>query len=195
MTQTTKRKASQTEMNWRIAQFLRRLVIDTTGQELAEAAAVLPLMFMILLGIFWFGEAFSIYGTTARAAQEAALAAAESTCTTCAGGLSNVDNAEATITNVFTVASLNTTTQLSPPSPAPNLLSCLNGTVVSCTHDKLNICVQPNVQLSSTGGGAVGACGVSVSFTYRYQMWLPFTSLNNQAIQIRAAAQAPLESR
>ncbi len=106
-----------------------------------------------------------------------------------------MDNAEATITNIFTVASLHTN-QLFQPSPRPNLLSCQGGAVaVACTHDALNICVQPNVQLSSTGGGAVGACGVSVSFTYKYQMWLPFTSLNNQAIQIRAAAQVPLESR
>jgi Flp pilus assembly protein TadG len=188
-------QATQTETKQRVAQLLRRLALDTTGQELAEAAAVLPLMFMILLGIFWFGEAFTIYGTTARAAQEAAIAAAESTCTTCAPLLSPVDNAEATITNIFTVASLHTN-QLFPPSPRPNLLSCRGGAVaVPCTNDKLNICVQPNVQLSSTGGGGVGACGISVSFTYKYQMWLPFTSLNNQAIQIRAAAQAPLESR
>ncbi len=83
MTQTSQPEASKIRTMQRVVQFLRRLVVDTTGQELAEAAAVLPLMFMILLGIFWFGEAFTIYGTTARAAQEAAIAAAESTCTTC----------------------------------------------------------------------------------------------------------------
>jgi|SRR5271165_1385655 len=179
----------------RMNELLRFLVRDDAGQEIAEAAAVLPIMFMVLLGIFWFGQAFSIYGTTARAAQEAAIAAAESTCTTCAPLLNPVDNAETTITNMFTIANLNTN-NLSVPSPRPNLLSCQGGTTaVACTNDKLNVCIQPNVQLSSTGGGAVGACGISVSFTYKYQMWLPFTSLNNQAIQIRAAAQAPLESR
>ena len=47
---------------------LRKLVRDTRGAEIAEAAAVLPLMFMMLLGIFWFGQAFSIYGTITRAA-------------------------------------------------------------------------------------------------------------------------------
>ncbi len=194
MTQTSQPESSQTETKQRVKRFLRRLVVETTGQELAEAAAVLPLMFMILLGIFWFGEAFSIYGTAARAAQEAALAAAESTCTTCAGGSTPTQNAYNTITNIFAVSNLNTN-QLSPPSPKPNLLSCAGGAAVQCDPTQPNICVQTKVQLSSTGGGAVGACGVSVSFTYRYQMWLPFTSLNNQAIQIRAAAQAPLESR
>jgi len=179
----------------RMNELLRRLVCDEAGQEIAEAAAVLPIMFMMLLGIFWFGQAFSIYGTTARAAQEAAIAAAESTCTTCASGSSPAQNAYNTITNVLTTANLNTS-NLHQPAPPPNLLDCHGGTTaVSCDTTHGNICFQPNVQLSSTGGGAVGACGVSVSFTYQYQFWLPFTSLNKQAIKIRAAAQAPLESR
>ena len=55
---------------------LRRLAAETRGSEIAEAAAVLPLMFMILIGIFWFGQAFSIYGTITRAAQDGARAAA-----------------------------------------------------------------------------------------------------------------------
>jgi len=176
--------------NW----ILRRLVSDT-GSEVAEAAVVLPLMFTMFLGIFWFGQAFSIYGTAARAAHEAALSAAESTCTTCAAGSVPITNAENTITNVLTTAGLRTN-NLRVPKTTPNLLSCQGGSkAVACQSNKLNVCVQTNVQLSSIGGGAVGVCGISVSFTYQYQMWLPFTSLNNQAIQIRAAAQAPLESR
>ena len=51
---------------------LREIIRETRGAEIAEAAAVLPLMFMILLGIFWFGQAFSIYGAITRAAQEGA---------------------------------------------------------------------------------------------------------------------------
>ena len=65
---------------------VRRLADDTSGAEIAEAAAVLPLMFMILLGIFWFGQAFSIYGTITRAAQEGARAGAAPYCTTCTAG-------------------------------------------------------------------------------------------------------------
>ena len=65
-------------------QQFQRLVADTRGAEIAEAAAVLPLMFMVLLGIFWFGQAFSIYGAITRAAQEAARAGSYSAnCATC----------------------------------------------------------------------------------------------------------------
>ena len=63
----------------------RRLAAETRGAEIAEAAAVLPLMFMMLLGIFWFGQAFSIYGAITRAAQEGARAGAAPICATCVG--------------------------------------------------------------------------------------------------------------
>src|SRR5260370_37807157 len=62
---------------------LHRLAAEVRGAEIAEAAAVLPLMFMMLLGIFWFGQAFSIYGAITRAAQEGARAGAAPYCTTC----------------------------------------------------------------------------------------------------------------
>ena len=61
-----------------------RFVEETHGAEIAEAAAVLPLMFMVLLGIFWFGQAFSIYGAITRAAQQGALAGSYApNCSTC----------------------------------------------------------------------------------------------------------------
>src|SRR3979409_492332 len=53
------------------------------GSDLAEAALVLPLMFTILLGIFWFGQAFSIYGTITHAARQGARAAVAPLCATC----------------------------------------------------------------------------------------------------------------
>src|ERR1700724_4819611 len=52
-----------------------RLAGETRGQEIAEAALVLPIVFMLMLGIFWFGQAFSIYGSITHAAREGARAA------------------------------------------------------------------------------------------------------------------------
>ena len=52
-----------------------RLARETRGQEIAEAALVLPIVFMVMLGIFWFGQAFRIYGTITHAAREGARAA------------------------------------------------------------------------------------------------------------------------
>jgi Flp pilus assembly protein TadG len=171
---------------------LRKLVRDTRGAEIAEAAAVLPLMFMMLLGIFWFGQAFRIYGTITRAAQEGARAAAAPLCTTCAGSATPGANAAAAVRSILLAAKLDPTKTVKT-SPAPTLLSCPRSTQVNC-DGTAGICVQEEVQLSIRSGGGVGVCGTSVSFEYPFQFWLPFTSLNNQQIRLSASAQVRSEA-
>jgi len=60
-----------------------RLFRDGSGAEIAEAAVVLPLLFMLLFGIMWFARAYNIYTTVNRAARQGALAAAANNCATC----------------------------------------------------------------------------------------------------------------
>src|SRR5215831_966857 len=105
--------------------WLRRVAAETGGAEIAEAAAVLPLMFMVLLGIFWFGQAFSIHGAITRAAQEGARAGAAPSCTTCssANSTTNVINA---ITAVLQTAGLDPTLAQAPATP-PTFTACPNG--------------------------------------------------------------------
>src|SRR5271169_6778871 len=86
---------------------LRRLAGETRGAEIAEAAAVLPIMFMMILGIFWFGQAFSIYGTITRAAQDAARAAAAPYCITCTSVNTPSQNAYNAVQSALTAAHLN----------------------------------------------------------------------------------------
>jgi Flp pilus assembly protein TadG len=170
------------------------LVCEDRGAEIAEAAAVMPLMFMMLLGIFWFGQAFSMYGTITRAAQEGARAAAvASACTTCGGGASPASNAYAAVQNVLTVAKLDPLQAKWPPPPR-TLLACSTGTAFDCVGSPNNVCVQPNVQLTVRAGGGVGVCGVSVSFQYPFKFYLPFTGLNNQQIMLNASARVRSET-
>jgi hypothetical protein len=61
----------------------RKLLCETSGAEIAEAAVVLPLLFMLLFGIMWFARAFNIYTTVNRAAHLGAEAAAANNCATC----------------------------------------------------------------------------------------------------------------
>ncbi len=56
---------------------------SSEAAEIAEAALVLPVVFVFLLGIVWFGRAFNIYSTIQQAAQQGAIAAARPTCATC----------------------------------------------------------------------------------------------------------------
>jgi TadE-like protein len=173
---------------------LRKLAADSSGAEIAEAAAVLPLMFMILLGIFWFGQAFSIYGTITRAAQDGARAGAAPYCTTCtASTLSQYEtNAVNTVQSAMRASKLDPT-QARSPIPAPVYTACPRTAAVACTSGSINVCAP--VQLASPVTGAAGVCGVSVSFQYPFQFWLPFTSLNKQKIWLTASARVRMENQ
>jgi len=175
----------------------RRLISETRGAEIAEAAAVLPLMFMMLLGIFWFGQAFSIYGAITRAAQEGARAGAVPYCTTCAGANTFAQYATNAVnaTNAALVASKLDPTKIQAPASTPVFTACTGGSNACATVPGSNVCVQSPVQLSPTATGGSGMCGISVSYRYPFQFWLPFTSLNKQRILISASARVRLESR
>jgi len=171
---------------------LRRLAGETRGAEIAEAAAVLPLMFMVLLGIFWFGQAFSIYGTITRAAQEGARAGAAATqCATCGAGSSAGTNAYNAVESALVAAKLDASNAQQVQLP---LAACTGGSA-SCDGASGNVCIQNGVQLSNTTGGATGVCGVAVTFQYPFQFWLPFTSLNKQQIWMTASAQVRAENQ
>ncbi len=168
---------------------LRRLAAETRGAEIAEAAAVLPLMFMMLLGIFWFGQAFSIYGAITRAAQEGARAGAAPYCTTCNSPNLPATNAVNAVTTALIASKLDPTLAR-VPVPAPTFTACPGPSSSSCSGA---VCVQAPVWLRT--GAANGVCGMSVSFQYPFQFWLPFTSLNKQKIWITASARVRLENQ
>ncbi len=182
-----------------------QLIEDSHGAEIAEAAAVLPLMFMILLGIFWFGQAFSIYGSITRAAEVGARAGAAPYCTTCSG-TNNLATFASNAVNAVQAClrSENLNPALIPNFPTgsqPVFNSCISSVQgpATCSGASSTICVQVPVQLTSTGGnptiaGAAGVCGMSVTFQYPYQFWLPFTSLNNQQIMLQASARVRMET-
>jgi hypothetical protein len=170
--------------------FLRAFVWETRGAEIAESAAVLPLMFMILLGIFWFGQAFSLYGAITRAAQEGARAGAVPACTTCSSVTTVYAlNAANAVRNALIASKLDPNLAQSP-SP-PTVTWC--GTPVQFQCGSTGACVQLPVQLVTTIQGG-GACGISVYFQYPFKFWLPFTSVNNQQILLTASARVRMET-
>jgi hypothetical protein len=174
---------------------LRRLALETRAAEIAEAAAVLPLMFMMLLGIFWFGQAFSIYGAITRAAQDGARAGAAPTCSTCApSATSAAANAVAAVNSDLLASKLDPT-RIPAPSSTPTFTACTGGTNTCATVPGSNVCVQGPVQLSQTATGGTGVCGISVSFQYPFQFWLPFTSLNKQRILLTTSASVRTETQ
>jgi TadE-like protein len=171
--------------------FWKQTARDTSGAEIAEAAIVLPLVFMLLLGIYWFGRAYNIYATITHAAREGARAATAPACALCGNGALTPDQVATRVAQALQASKLNpnSVTQL---LPNPALKDCTTkAPVTTCAAiggGNPQICFQTNVQINAATTEPT-ACGVSVSFQYPYQFYLPFTSLDNQLIQLKANVQ------
>lgn len=177
-----------------ITSILKRLT-SNDGAEIAEAAMVLPLVFLMLLGAVWFGRAYNIYSTIQQAAQQGALAAARSQCVTCG------DNANANvfnrISNVMQASNLDTS-QIKLPSapncaPAQTCAACPSPPwpASSCSTAN-NVYVCQNVQLNP--GSTPVQCGTVVSFQYPFTFNVPlFSSLGMANITMSAQAQSRVE--
>jgi hypothetical protein len=168
------------------------------GTEIVEAAVVLPLLFMFLLGIVWFGRAFNIYSTITQAAEQGAATAARPTCATCGNpadqwnttDFPGNNTVESSVFSVMRASSLDPAQTIvyfaAPtfcPAPAPP---------GDCSTTPNNVTICRSVVLNP--GGTVPQCGTIVSFQYPFQMNLPFTSLNMQAINLKAQAQSRMEN-
>jgi hypothetical protein len=190
---------------------VRDTLRDTRGTEIAEMAVVLPLLFMIVMGIFWFGQAFRIYGTLTQATRAGARAAVAPVCATCAPttGVGPGQYAQTAVQNAMAAAHLSTN-QLVQVSlwttPAPALCPC--GTsgpacaAVMCDGSvTIPTCVQKNVQLSypapANGPGGMGTCGTAVSLRYKYpfSFKIPYTGLDLGNIQLPGQAQMRAETQ
>ena len=173
----------------------------TDGAEIAEAAMVLPLVFMLLLGIIWFGRAFNIYSTIQQAAQQGAITAARSSCATCG----NNGAADGSVTGpagtvAFAVAAVMNASSIDPSQipvnsnpPVPLFCASPPHPPGACTTAS-NITICRNAQLNPAAGVQTPQCGILVSFQYPYKFYLPFTSLNLRQITLTAQAQSRMEN-
>jgi hypothetical protein len=177
--------------------FRSEVIAGGAGSEIAEAALVLPIVFMLLLGIYWFGRAFNTLEVINHAAMEAARVACVHPCATCLNGAGPLDTggtntnlAGTLVTQTLQAASLdpNLITQITEPLPT----SCQSGQTAACQSPSSgpNMCIYYDVLLSPV----TGPCGVYVSFQYPYSFYFPFTSLNNQQLQLKARIQMRVEN-
>jgi len=167
---------------------IARRLMSADGAEIAEAALVLPLVFMLLLGIVWFGRAFNIYSTITQAAQQGATTAARSSCATCG----NIGASDAAVDTVVTgvMQSSNLDPSQIPATPSPGLTACPSTPPGACTAAGDNIWVCRNVLLNPPlSASQPPQCGAVVTFQYPFKFYLPFTSLNMQQIVMSAQAQ------
>jgi Flp pilus assembly protein TadG len=174
---------------------VRRLLLGISGAEIAETAVVLPILFTVLLAIFFFGRAYNIYGTITQAAMQGARAAVAPQCATCGNASLPADQVATNIVAPVLQASHLDPARvqvLTPAACACGTVAC--GTPVACDPAGISatpsICVQQNVTLSSSGGTT--QCGTSVAFQYPYGFNLPFQSFT---LQMKATAQMRAENQ
>lgn len=183
----------------------RNVARNARGSEIAETAIILPLFFMIFMAIFWFGQAFRIYGTLIHATRLGAEAAAAPVCTTCAGGATPPSKAQTAVYNALLAAHLDKNELVAARKWTPPML-CVCGTVNSslscksaapCDGSVTDVCVQENVQISYSIPGGMGSCGVSVSarYQYAYHFPIPFTTLDLGNMLLPGQAEMRVETQ
>jgi Flp pilus assembly protein TadG len=159
-------------------------IMGTEGQEVAEAALVLPIVFLVLVGIFWFGRAFNISGTLERAAKEGALAASQATCATCGNTFSSGTSVADAVQSVLSASSINVSSLQAYAPPfvcTPAVAPACTTTVTSSGGQTFNLQICSGAPLSCGTGAAAGcgtasppACGTSpvygtrIAIAYRF---------------------------
>lgn len=152
---------------------------------------MLPLVFMFLLGIIWFGRAFNIYSTITQAAERGAIMAARPTCATCTNGFPSDGQVASAVYSVTDASNLDRGL-ITPNPPVTMPPSCPFLPPATCSASGSPITICRSVFLNSPSTPA--QCGVIVSFKYPFHFYLPFTSLNMQQITLTAQAQTRMEN-
>jgi Flp pilus assembly protein TadG len=165
---------------------------EDSGAELVEAAFVLPLLLMLLMGIFWLGRAYDVYETITRAAREGARYAVLPSCATCNPGANQTMETYTSAGTTSSPACFSGTTYEFTNYVAPSLLASHldpNNQVVQQTYCQQAVVMNPTSDSSSQ------QCGIEVSFKYPLQLAIPFTSLNASTIDIPTSVTMRMENQ
>jgi Flp pilus assembly protein TadG len=139
-----------------------------SGAELLEAALVLPLLLSLLLGMISFARAYDAYQTITRAAREGARTLVLTDCATCGNANFPSASARSIVNNVLVSANFD-------PSAVTNYAATYVWT--------------------DSGASTPQQCGVAITFTYPYQLEIPFTSVNLTNLNLKTSAQMRLENQ
>ena len=178
----------------KIMHTLARQLRSTEAAEIAEAALVLPVVFLFLLGIIWFGRAFNIYSTIQQAAQQGAIAAARPKCASCGNAIPTGSSVKNVVESVMKASNLD------PGQIVP-------GTVPASCSAPDNITICQNVVLNPPSNPATiqscgsppqptptQICGSLVTFQYPFTFNLPLLSLQVSTVKLTAQAQSRMEN-
>ena len=152
----------------------------------------MPLVFMFLLGIVWFGRAFQIYATVTQAAQQGAITAARPTCAAACGNNFPSDTAvDNSVSAVMQASSLDLGQIRQPANPPATDCPGLPAATCTVTANRVVVCRQVALNPLST---PIQCKAVIVTFQYPFQFHVPFTSLGANEILLTGQAQSRMEN-
>jgi len=170
--------------------------VGESGSQVAEAAFVLPILFLVLFGIVWSTLALSSASTLQRAAKQGVVAATRATCASCGDAFQSNTQVVQSIESVLNAAHMDGTNLVSNspafacnPTPAP-VCSTVQGVEI-CNGVPLT-CGSAACQVPPQNCGSQPALGMRVSFGYKFNSPVPIGSW--QSITLRASAQAQQEN-
>ena len=176
---------------------LRLASHDDAGQQIVEAALVLPILFLILLAIFWFGRAFNISSTLDRAARAGVNTASRPSCATCGNAFQTDSQVVAQITAVLNADNL----QIGSVQAYSPVFACTATPAPTCTTVQ-NVQICRGVPL--TCGNAAcqtptpADCGTNPRFgvrvSFAYQTSSPLRIANLPPLIMHASAQSAAEN-
>jgi hypothetical protein len=173
----------------------KRLAGETGGSEIAEFAAVVPILVLLLFAILWFARAFNIYTTITYAAREGAQVAVvgkNASCATCGAPVPTAADVEARVAEVLRASHIDPSQiKTYTPSPAPDPGSC-GGSSTPAKSGNVNLFT--NVQLNNTSS-TPPACGVIVSFEYPFNFVLldPIPPFGTRSFNLMLKADAEMQ--
>ncbi len=138
---------------------LMRAASAERGAEVVELAFVVPLLFTVLIGIFWFARAYNTYETITRAAREGVRFAVAPNCASCGNQLPSDTEVQKVISASLQASALD------PKRTNPNPIAITRTSVPAA-------------------GGGPPDVDVSVSFTYPFQFNVPFMSASLTNVNI-----------
>ena len=144
------------------------------GAEIAEFAIVLPILFFLVLAMFWLGQAYNISNNLNKAATDGLSAALKNTCATCGNtAATNTQIADA-IEKAFQAGNLKAG-NLQPFTPTPTCPSTRFTSVTSSTGIayKVEVCSGLALWPGST------VVGTRIAMQYRTPISSPVGAFRN----------------
>jgi hypothetical protein len=141
------------------------------GADIFEAALVLPLVLTLMLALYSFGRGWDIYQTMTRAAREGVRAAVTTRCALCGTGMDYRSSTDIQNNIVF------------PALKAAGLHT--SNTLLQSTYH------QGITTLDSAGT----VCGAYITFSYPYELRIPFIPQPITTITLKTRVQMRLETQ